>query len=202
SHSLRTGELSRERQYELQEQANIISKLPFHIDDSPGLSISTIRMRARRLKRKKNLGILFVDYLHLIKGVGKFNNKVEELAEITQGLKAIAKELDIPVIVLSQLSRAVENREDKKPLLSDLRESGAIEQDADIVMFIYREEYYLSRREPSGNDIKHGEWLDKISKAHNKAEIIIAKHRNGQIGSVELHYDSKYSKFNDLAKNY
>lgn len=199
SYSLRTGELSKERQYNLYEQANIISKLPFHIDDTPCLSIAAIRMRAKRLKRKKNLGILFIDYLQLIKGVGKSNNRVEEISEITQGLKAIAKELDIPVIALSQLSRAVEQREDKRPILSDLRESGSIEQDADIVMFIYREEYYLSRREPSVNDAKLSEWLEKIGKVHNVAEIIIAKHRNGQIGNIQLHYDSKYSKFSNLA---
>ncbi|CAN7941977.1 unnamed protein product, partial [Ixodes pacificus] len=147
------------------------------------------------MKRKHNLGILFIDYLQLIRGVSKSENRVSEISEITQGLKAIAKELNIPVIALSQLSRAVELREDKKPMLSDLRESGTIEQDADIVMFIYREEYYLTRKEPAAGDAKHAEWLDKLNKVYNIADIIVAKHRNGPVGNVPLYYDSQFSKF-------
>ncbi|CAN7975200.1 unnamed protein product, partial [Ixodes persulcatus] len=143
------------------------------------------------MKRKHNLGILFIDYLQLIRGVSKSENRVSEISEITQGLKAIAKELNIPVIALSQLSRAVELREDKKPMLSDLRESGTIEQDADIVMFIYREEYYLTRKEPAAGDAKHAEWLDKLNKVYNIADIIVAKHRNGPVGNVPLYYDSE-----------
>ncbi|EEC02846.1 hypothetical protein IscW_ISCW016743, partial [Ixodes scapularis] len=147
------------------------------------------------MKRKHNLGILFIDYLQLIRGVSKSENRVSEISEITQGLKAIAKELNIPVIALSQLSRAGELREDKKPMLSDLRESGTIEQDADIVMFIYREEYYLTRKEPAAGDAKHAEWLDKLNKVYNIADIIVAKHRNGPVGNVPLYYDSQFSKF-------
>lgn len=153
------------------------------------------------MKRKHNLGILFIDYLQLIRGIGKSENRVNEISEITQGLKAIAKELNIPVIALSQLSRAVELREDKRPMLSDLRESGTIEQDSDIVMFIYREEYYLTRKEPAVGDTKYLEWQEKLNKVYNIADIIVAKHRNGRVGNVQLHYDSQYSKFSSLAKN-
>ena len=198
STSLRTGVLGEEKYNRLRKEANTLSELQFFIDDTPALSITTIRTRARRMKRQHNLGILFIDYLQLIRGVSKAENRVSEIAEITQGLKAIAKELNIPVIALSQLSRAVELREDKKPMLSDLRESGTIEQDADIVMFIYREEYYLTRKEPSAGDAKHAEWLDKLSKVYNIADIIVAKHRNGPIGNVSLYYDSQYSKFSNL----
>ncbi|WP_347938865.1 replicative DNA helicase [Rickettsia oklahomensis] len=198
STSLRTGILSEEKYNRLRKEANTLSELHFFIDDTPALSISAIRTRARRMKRKHNLGILFIDYLQLIRGVSKSENRVSEIAEITQGLKAIAKELNIPVIALSQLSRAVELREDKKPMLSDLRESGTIEQDADIVMFIYREEYYLTRKEPAAGDAKHAEWLDKLNKVYNIADIIVAKHRNGPVGNVSLYYDSQYSKFSNL----
>ncbi|WP_017442295.1 replicative DNA helicase [Rickettsia gravesii] len=198
STSLRTGILGEEKYNRLRKEANTLSELQFFIDDTPALSISAIRTRARRMKRKHNLGILFIDYLQLIRGVSKSENRVSEISEITQGLKAIAKELNIPVIALSQLSRAVELREDKKPMLSDLRESGTIEQDADIVMFIYREEYYLTRKEPAASDAKHAEWLDKLNKVYNIADIIVAKHRNGPVGNVPLYYDSQFSKFGNL----
>ncbi|WP_392506619.1 replicative DNA helicase [Rickettsia sp. 2024-CO-Wats] len=198
STSLRTGILGEEKYNRLRKEANTLSELQFFIDDTPALSISAIRTRARRMKRKHNLGILFIDYLQLIRGVIKSENRVSEISEITQGLKAIAKELNIPVIALSQLSRAVELREDKKPMLSDLRESGTIEQDADIVMFIYREEYYLTRKEPTAGDAKHAEWLDKLNKVYNIADIIVAKHRNGPVGNVSLYYDSQFSKFGNL----
>jgi replicative DNA helicase len=200
SSALRTGHLSEENYNNLRKEAADLSELPFFIDDSAALSISAIRTRARKMKRKHNLGILFIDYLQLIRGVGKSENRVNEISEITQGLKAIAKELNIPVIALSQLSRAVELREDKRPMLSDLRESGTIEQDSDIVMFIYREEYYLTRKEPSTGDAKHTEWQDKLNKVYNVAEILVAKHRNGPVGNVQLYYDSQYSKFGNLAK--
>ena len=198
STSLRTGILGEEKYNRLRKEANTLSELQFFIDDTPALSISAIRTRARRMKRKHNLGILFIDYLQLIRGVSKSENRVSEISEITQGLKAIAKELNIPVIALSQLSRAVELREDKKPMLSDLRESGTIEQDADIVMFIYREEYYLTRKEPTAGDAKHAAWLDKLNKVYNIADIIVAKHRNGPVGNVPLYYDSQFSKFGNL----
>ncbi|MGX6959812.1 MAG: replicative DNA helicase [Rickettsia endosymbiont of Pentastiridius leporinus] len=202
SSALRTGSLSEENYNRLRNEATALSELQFFIDDTPALSISAIRTRARRMKRKHNLGILFIDYLQLIRGVSKSDNRVAEISEITQGLKAIAKELNIPVIALSQLSRAVELREDKRPMLSDLRESGSIEQDSDIVMFIYREEYYLTRKEPGANDVKHAEWLDKLNKVYNVADIIVAKHRNGPVGNVQLYYDSQYSRFSDLAKSH
>ncbi|MFV9930288.1 MAG: replicative DNA helicase [Rickettsia endosymbiont of Haemaphysalis japonica] len=198
STSLRTGILGEEKYNRLRKEANTLSELQFFIDDTPALSISAIRTRARRMKRKHNLGILFIDYLQLIRGVSKSENRVSEISEITQGLKTIAKELNIPVIALSQLSRAVELREDKKPMLSDLRESGTIEQDADIVMFIYREEYYLTRKEPAAGDAKHAEWLEKLNKVYNIADIIVAKHRNGPVGNVPLYYDSQFSKFGNL----
>lgn len=203
SSALRSGHVTEENYNRLRRE--IISlDLPFFIDDTPALSIAAIRTRARRMKRKHNLGILFIDYLQLIRGINKSDNRVNEISEITQGLKAIAKELNIPVIALSQLSRAVELREDKRPMLSDLRESGSIEQDADIVMFIYREEYYLTRKEPSSSDAKyaekHAEWLSNLNQVYNIADIIIAKHRNGRVGSVKLHYDGQYSKFSNLQK--
>ncbi|WP_342271462.1 replicative DNA helicase [Candidatus Tisiphia endosymbiont of Parasteatoda lunata] len=205
SSALRSGHVTEENYNRLRREI-IALDLPFFIDDTPALSIAAIRTRARKMKRKHNLGILFVDYLQLIRGINKSDNRVNEISEITQGLKAIAKELNIPVIALSQLSRAVELREDKRPMLSDLRESGAIEQDADIVMFIYREEYYLTRKEPSSSDAKyaekHAEWLSNLNQVYNIADIIIAKHRNGRVGSVKLHYDGQYSKFSNLQKNY
>ncbi|MDR0329856.1 MAG: replicative DNA helicase [Rickettsia sp.] len=204
SSSLRTGHLTEEDYNRLRREAIDLSSLPFFIDDTPALSIAAIRTRARKMKRKHNLGILFIDYLQLIRGINKPDNRVNEISEITQGLKAIAKELNIPVIALSQLSRAVELREDKRPILSDLRESGSIEQDADIVMFIYREGYYLASKEPSSSDAKyaekHAEWLSNLNQVYNIADIIIAKHRNGRVGRVKLHYDGQYSKFSNLQK--
>lgn len=200
SASLRSGKVNEAHYNQLRKAAAELSDLPFFIDDTPALSISAIRTRARKLKRKNNLCILFIDYLQLIRGSNQTENRVLEISEITQGLKAIAKELNIPVIALSQLSRAVEQREDKKPMLSDLRESGSIEQDADVVMFIYREEYYLSRKEPDASDPKHAEWMTKLNQVHNIAEILVAKHRNGPVGTVQLYYDNRYSKFSNLQK--
>lgn len=200
SSSLRTGHVTEEHYNRLRREVIDLSSLPFLIDDTPALSIAAIRTRARKMKRKHNLGILFIDYLQLIRGINKYDNRVNEISEITQGLKAIAKELNIPVIALSQLSRAVELREDKRPMLSDLRESGSIEQDADIVMFIYREEYYLTRKEPSSGSEEHAKWQNNINQVYNIADIIIAKHRNGRVGSVKLHYDGQYSKFSNLQK--
>lgn len=194
--ALRTGKFSKEEFGKLTDSLNHLNDLPFFIDDTPALSITAIRTRARRLKRKSNLAFLIIDYLQLIRGTGKSgDNRVQEVSEITQGLKAIAKELNIPIIALSQLSRAVEQREDKRPLLSDLRESGSIEQDADIVMFIYREEYYELRRQPEAGTDKHALWMAKMEKIRNISEIIIAKHRNGPVGNVKLFFDDKYTKF-------
>ena len=198
STKLRNGKVGEEHYNDLKIAANDLGELQFFIDDTPALSIAAIRTRARKLKRKNNLGILFIDYLQLLHGSRKSENRVTEISEITQGLKAIAKELNIPVIALAQLSRGVESREEKRPMLSDLRESGSIEQDADIVMFLYREEYYLRRSEPKHADPKYIEWQEKLSKAHNVAEILIAKHRNGPVGNVPVHYVDMYSTVTDL----
>lgn len=200
SSALRSGIISEDKYNLLRKEVINLSSLPFFIDDTPALSIAAIRTRARKMKRKHNLGILFIDYLQLIRGVTKSDNRVNEISEITQGLKAIAKELNVPVVALSQLSRAVELRDDKRPMLSDLRESGSIEQDSDIVMFVYREEYYLTRKEPPFGHEKHDEWQKRLNQVYNIAEIIVAKHRNGPIGNVQLQYDSQYSKFHNLTK--
>ena len=202
SSALRTGKLNEEQYNRLREKSVELSNMNLFIDDTAALTIGAIRARARRMKRKHNLALLIVDYLQLIRGSNtRSDNRVLEIAEITQGLKAIAKELEIPVIALSQLSRAVEQREDKRPMLSDLRESGAIEQDADIVMFLYREDYYLLRSEPKAGSDKHAEWQRKISMVHNIVDIIIAKHRNGPVGTVQLFYDINYSKFKNFVHN-
>ena len=174
---------------------------PIFIDDTPALSVSAIRTRARRLKRKHNLQVLFVDYLQLLRGVNKKSqeSRVQEISEISMGLKAIAKELDIPVIALSQLSRQVEQRADKKPQLSDLRESGSIEQDSDIVMFIYREAYYKEREKPSEeNQEQMLKWQEEMERIDNISEIIVAKNRNGPINSVRIYFDKNTTKFNNL----
>jgi len=207
SHKLRTGEISHDDFGRLVETSKTLASLPLYIDDTPALSISALRTRCRRLHRQVGLGLVVIDYLQLLTaGGGNSENRVQEVSAITRGLKALAKELNIPVIALSQLSRAVESREDKRPQLSDLRESGSIEQDADVVMFIFREEYYLGREEPSqkpeeGDDRfreRHARWLDLCEKAHNKAEVIVAKQRHGPIGTVELFFDGNYTKFDNL----
>ena len=200
SHQLRNGKISEEHYNNLRKASDQLSQMPFYIDDTPALSIASVRARARKLKRKHNLGIIFVDYLQLLRGVTNVNNRTVEISEITQGLKAIAKELNIPVIALAQLSRAVEQRDDKRPMLSDLRESGSIEQDADLVMFVYREEYYLKRKEPQNSDPKYLEWQSQLAAVHNTAEIIVAKHRNGAIGNVKLYYEDKFSKIGNLQR--
>lgn len=200
---LRTGDMSDDDFTELSRKSKDIYSLPLFIDDTPALSISALRTRARRLKRKNNLKLLLVDYLQLVRGsnASSMSNRVQEVSEVTQGLKAIAKELDIPVIALSQLSRAVESRDDKRPQLSDLRESGSIEQDADIVMFIYREEYYIARECPSEDDAKKTEeWQAKMETVKDKAEVMIAKQRHGPIGNVQLYFNASFTKFGDLSK--
>ena len=202
SNRIRRGDLTEEEFAKLIKRSREIKELKMHIDDTPALSISAVRTRARRLKRRYNLRLLVVDYLQLLRGVGKRSNesRVNEISEITQGLKAIAKELNIPVIALSQLSRAVEQREDKRPQLSDLRESGSIEQDADIVMFIYRDEYYLMRKEPPTEQADlHQKWQEDMARVQNVTEILISKHRNGPIGKVKLYFDNSTTTFNNLA---
>jgi len=201
---MRTGHLTDDDFAQIVRANKTLQDLPFFIDDTPALTISALRTRARRLKRKHNLGLLVIDYLQLVRGVGKAGegNRVQEVSEITQGLKAIAKELDIPVIALSQLSRAVEQREDKRPQLSDLRESGSIEQDADIVMFIYREEYYESRKEPREGTPEHDLWQTRMNEIMNVSEVIVAKQRHGPIGTAELYFDANTTKFSDLDKEH
>ena len=200
SSKMRVRKVNKSELKSLSKQITKLSDIPIMIDDTPAMTISAIRTKARRLKRKHNLGLLVVDYLQLVNIMGKKKeSRVQEVAEISQGLKAIAKELDIPVITVSQLSRATETREDKRPLLSDLRESGNIEQDADIVMFVYREEYYLSRKMDSSDQKKFLEWQENLEKVKNIAEIIIAKQRNGPIGNFNLRYSNETTAFDNLS---
>jgi len=209
SDKIRRGKLTKEDFASLSKISKEISNSGLYIDDTPAITIPLLRTRARRLKRKLEDGIslIVVDYLQLMRGTKKFENRVLEISEITQGLKSIAKELDVPVLALSQLSRAVEQREDKRPQLSDLRESGTIEQDSDVVMFIYRQEYYEERAEPksSGTETsvafteRYIKWQENLENCKNLADIIIAKQRHGPIGSLQLHFDSKLTKFSNLA---
>ena len=213
SDKIRRGEFKADDFPKFVEAVKTLSRAPLYIDDTPGLSVSALRTRARRLKRiAPNLGLIVIDYLQLLHGTSNRNgdNRVQEVSEITRGLKALAKELDIPVIALSQLSRAVEMREDKKPQLADLRESGSIEQDADVVMFVYREEYYHARSEPTRRadegDQKFNEryqrWQERGEQIHSVAEVIIAKQRHGPIGTVALHFDGPFTRFSNLERNY
>ncbi|MBY0502019.1 MAG: replicative DNA helicase [Alphaproteobacteria bacterium] len=198
---IRRGDIGKSDFPRLVEVSNRLNSLPFFIDDTPALSVPALRTRARRLMRQEGLGMIVIDYLQLLSNPGKKSaeNRVQELSEITRGLKALAKELNVPVLALSQLSRAVEQRDDKRPQLSDLRESGSIEQDADVVMFVYREEYYLARKKPTGSDDKIAEWDRALSAVANTAEVIIAKQRHGPISTVPLHFEGKLTKFSDLA---
>ncbi|MFZ4124905.1 MAG: replicative DNA helicase [Rickettsiales bacterium] len=202
SHKLQRGELTQEEFTVLAQESQRMARLPFHIDDTPALSIAALRSRARRLKRVHNLGLLVVDYLQLVRAtaIGNNVNRVQEISEITQGLKAIAKELDIPVIALSQLSRAVEQRDDKRPQLADLRESGSIEQDADVVMFVFREEYYLKRTQPKEGTEEHLKWQAEMDRVHGLADVIIAKHRNGPIDTVTLQFQGELTRFENYVK--
>ena len=202
SEKIRTGNISKMDFENLLKNSEKIKNLSLFIDDSPALTLSAIRSRSRRLKRKDGLDLIIIDYLQLISSESRnFNdNRVKEISEITRGLKAIAKEFNIPVIALSQLSRKVEDREEKRPQLADLRESGSIEQDADLVVFLYREEYYLARTEPPEGTEKHIMWTDKMEKIHNIAEVIVAKNRHGPISRVKLHFNASNTKFSDLAE--
>lgn len=197
----RSGQISDIEWEAIAARSADIGNWPFFIDDTPALSIAAVRTRTRRMIRKHNLAFIIVDYLQLLKGSDKKNseNRVQEISEITQGLKAIAKEFNIPVMALSQLSRAVEQRDDKRPQLSDLRESGSIEQDADIVTFIYRESYYHERKQPPEADIaKFEEWKAEMNRLKNISEVIIAKQRNGPVGNVHLYFDAEFTKFGNL----
>ncbi|MFP6748056.1 MAG: replicative DNA helicase [Alphaproteobacteria bacterium] len=199
SEKIRRGDISSDDFSRLVSASQAIEQAPLYIDDTPALTISALRTRARRLKRQHDLGLVVVDYLQLLRGTGRgAENRVQELTEITQGLKALAKELEIPVLALSQLSRQVEGREDKRPLLSDLRESGSIEQDADVVMFIYREEYYHERKQPEENTPDHIKWQEQMDRVHGIAEVIIGKQRHGPTGTVRLQFEREFTKFSNL----
>jgi replicative DNA helicase len=209
SDRIRRGEVRHEDFDKFVMASQRLQAVPLYIDDTPALSVAALRTRSRRLMRQKGLGLIIVDHIQLLRppasGRG-FENRVQELSDITRGLKALAKELDVPVLALSQLSRAVEQREDKRPMLSDLRESGSIEQDADVVMFIYREEYYLSRGEPARrpeesdekfND-RYDRWKDRVEASYGLADVIIAKQRHGPIGTIKLHFEAETTKFEDF----
>ena len=201
SEKIRRGEMNSNDFQKILKSSQKLGEISLFIDDSPVLSIAALRTRARRLKRKHNLNIIVIDYLQLLRPTReRYDNRVLEIAEITRNLKALAKELNIPVLCLSQLSRQVEQRDDKRPQLSDLRESGAIEQDADVVMFIYREEYYLERKEPTPGSEDYQKWQEKMAKIHNVSEVIVAKQRHGPIGKVNLHFEGATTKFSNLAK--
>ena len=202
SNDIRRGRISDEQFDQFLETSKNISELPLFIDETPALSIAAMSNRARRIKRLHGLDLIVVDYIQLMKG--SLNNKdgrVQEISQITQGLKAIAKELGVPVLALSQLSRQVEQRDDHKPQLSDLRESGSIEQDADVVMFVYREGYYLQRKEPREATVEHAEWQAKMNEVAHLAEIIIGKQRHGPIGKVTLEFEERFTKFKDTQNN-
>ncbi len=208
SENLRSGKISRDDFQKLSLASQRLAELPLYIDDTPALTISALRTRARRLKRKHNIGLVVVDYLQLLQGSGRASdNRVNEISEISRGLKTLAKELGVPVIALSQLSRAVESREDKRPMLSDLRESGSIEQDADMVWFIFREDYYVSMREPKRpsetDDAKvhdaHASWAAEMEQVFGLAELIVAKQRHGSTGKVRLRFEPRILRFSDHA---
>ena len=201
SEQIRRGDMTETEFRRFVDAAKSLEACPLYIDDTPALPISQLAARARRLKRTHGLDVLIIDYLQLVKGTGKGDNRVNEISEISQGLKAIAKELDIPVIALSQLSRQVESREDKRPQLSDLRESGSIEQDADVVMFVFREEYYKEREKPGEHDLeKMAAWQEEMERLHGRAEVIIGKQRHGPIGTVELSFEGRFTRFGNLVK--
>ena len=201
SEQIRRGDMTETEFRRFVEAAKSLESCPLYIDDTAALPISQLSARARRLKRTHGLDLLIVDYLQLVRPASAKDSRVNEVSEITQGLKAIAKELDIPVIALSQLSRQVENRDDKRPQLSDLRESGSIEQDADVVMFVYREEYYKEREKPGDHDLeKMAQWQDEMERLHGRAEVIIGKQRHGPIGTVELSFEGRFTRFGNLVK--
>ena len=201
SEQIRRGDMTEAEFRRFVDAAKALEACPLYIDDTPALPISQLAARARRLKRTHGLDCLIVDYLQLVRPASAKDSRVNEVSEITQGLKAIAKELDIPVIALSQLSRQVEAREDKRPQLSDLRESGSIEQDADVVMFVFREEYYVEREKPSDDRLEEiAAWQERMERLHGKAEVIIGKQRHGPIGTVELSFEGRFTRFGNLVK--
>jgi len=196
---IRTGRFTDGEWDRFVQTAQVLGDLPLFIDDTGGISIAQIAARARRMKREKNIGLIVIDYLQLVEPSRRAENRVQEISEVTKGLKALAKELSWPVMALSQLSRGVDNRDDKRPILSDLRESGSIEQDADVVMFVYREEYYLKSREPEPGTSEYDQWVEKLDRVHNRAEIMVEKHRHGPTNKVDLFFDERFTRFSNLA---
>ena len=211
NHLMRTGKLTEEQFEELSAGVSLLSKVPLYVDETPGITVNAIKNRARRMLRNKEqgLGLIIVDYLQLISSSGRSENRVQELSEMTRALKIMAKELEVPVIVLSQLSRLVEQRDNKRPMLSDLRESGSIEQDADIVMFIYREIYYLQNEQPQRHlnetpekfALRMAELEQKKLELANQAELIISKQRHGPTGTIKLYFNGEFGRFDNLEKN-
>src|SRR5882757_2059397 len=200
SSSIRRGGITEADFEKIRDYSIELQSLPLYVDETGGLSISQLTARARRLKRQKGLDLIVVDYIQLLQGSGKrSDNRVQEVTEITTSLKALAKELNVPVIALSHLSRQVESRDDKRPQLSDLRESGSIEQDADVVIFVFREEYYLANKEPRVGTPEYEKWQLDMSLVHGKAEVIIGKQRHGPTGTVELQFEGQFTRFSDLA---
>ena len=202
SNDIRRGKISEEQFDKFIETSKNISELPLYIDETPAISIAAISNRARRIKRLFGCELVVVDYIQLMRATNiRSEGRVQEISEITQGLKALAKELNLPVLAVSQLSRAVEQRDDKKPQLSDLRESGSIEQDADVVMFVYREAYYLERKEPRPATVEHSEWQANMNEISNLAEIMISKQRHGPTGNIKVEFESMFTKFRDIQTN-
>ena len=202
SDDVRRGKVTEEEINRYIETSRNIYNLPLYIDETPAITIATLSNRARRIKRLFGLNLIVVDYIQLMRsGSNKYDGRVQEISEITQGLKALAKELSVPVLALSQLSRAVEQRDDKQPQLADLRESGSIEQDADVVMFVYREAYYLERKQPKLGSIEHAEWQSKMNDVNGLADIILGKQRHGPTGTVKVEFEGIYTKFKDLSRN-
>ncbi len=201
SNDIRRGKITEEQFEQFLETSKNISELPLYIDETPAISVAALSNRARRIKRLYGLDMVVVDYIQLMRASNYKEGRVQEISEITQGLKALAKELAVPVLALSQLSRAVEQRDDKKPLLSDLRESGSIEQDADVVMFVYRESYYLKSKEPRPATVEHAEWQAKMNEVSHLAELIIGKQRHGPTGNITLEFEEMFTKFKDVTNN-
>jgi replicative DNA helicase len=201
SYRIRRGEIDPSDFDRIAQMAREMETIPLYIDETGGISIAQLTARARRLKRQRGLDLMVIDYIQLLTGSSRRaqEGRVQEVTEITTGLKALAKELNVPILALSQLSRQVESRDDKRPQLSDLRESGSIEQDADVVLFIFREEYYLKNKEPRPGSEEHFKWLTEMEQVHGKAELIIGKQRHGPTGTVQLHFDANVTRFSDLA---
>jgi replicative DNA helicase len=201
SEKIRRGLINEDEFKRLVDTSREMANLPLFIDQTGGISIAQLAARARRLKRQHGLGLIVVDYLQLLTGSSRraSEGRVQEVSEITTGLKALAKELNAPILALSQLSRAVENREDKRPQLADLRESGSIEQDADVVMFVFREEYYVERMKPAEGTSEFNDWMARMQAVSGRAEVIIGKQRHGPVGTVNLQFEANVTRFSDLA---